>query len=343
MIVTGGAGFIGSHFVTAAAEHYNIVVFDSCTYASNPCFIKHIDCEFELGDIRNLAHIKRTFSKYSPNLIVHFAAESHVDNSIDGPLTFVETNVVGTACILEAMRSAAPNSRLIHVSTDEVYGSIHEGSFTEDSQIDPSSPYSSTKAASDLLALSYHKTYGLDIVVTNSSNNYGPNQNIEKLIPKTICNALQRKPIPIYGDGSNVRDWIFVEDNIDAIMQVARTGKSGERYNIGGGQETTNIDLANLICDIVDRLKGANGVPRRSLIEFVHDRPAHDKRYSIDSSKMKALGWKPKIDINDGLYGTVEWYISNLSSCVSRSKYLSRSTMEPLLIKNLEASIRGKS
>ena len=313
MIVTGGAGFIGGNFVMEAVNYYDVIVLDSLTYASNYDYIKHTGIKFELADIRNITHIKKIFADHKPDYIVHFAAESHVDNSIDGPLIFVETNVFGTACILEAMRTVVPDSRFVHVSTDEVYGSTDTGSFDEKSCLDPSSPYSSSKAAADLLALSYHKTYGLDILVTNSSNNYGPNQNIEKLIPKTICNALQNISIPIYGDGSNIRDWIFVDDNVNAIMQVIKEGVSGHRYNIGGGCEACNIELVYTICDMVDQIKGVIEAPRRRLIEFVRDRPAHDRRYSVDSTKIKSLGWKPKVALKDGLYETVEWYISNLS------------------------------
>lgn len=341
MIVTGGAGFIGGNFVLEAVKHYDVIVLDSLTYASNYDYIKYTGSRFELADIRNLSHVKKIFSDFKPNYIVHFAAESHVDNSIDGPLIFVETNVLGTANILEAMRTITPDSRLVHISTDEVYGSIESGNFTEDSRLDPSSPYSSTKAASDLLALSYNKTFGLDVIVTNSSNNYGPNQNIEKLIPKTICNALQNYPIPIYGDGKNIRDWIFVDDNVNAIMQVIETGESGGRYNIGGGYEIANYDLANLICDMVDQIKGVTDAPRKQLIELVKDRPAHDRRYSVSNTKIETLGWKPKVGFKDGLYGTIEWYISNLSSCTKRLELRQMQQSEPILNKCLDATIRG--
>ncbi len=347
MIVTGGAGFIGSNFVTIASDNYEIVVLDSCTYASNTDSLKGSKHIFELADIRNYEHVKRIFNKYKPNYIVHFAAESHVDNSISAPLTFVETNVLGTACILEAMRGIVPDSRMLHVSTDEVYGSVDDGGFTESSNIKPSSPYSATKAASDLLALSYSKTFGLDIVVTHSSNNYGPYQHLEKLIPMTIFNAIEGNDIPIYGDGSNIRDWMYVEDNVEAILQVLESGKSGERYNIGGNNELKNIDLVYLICDTIDQIKGIFGSPRRKLVKFVNDRPAHDKRYSVDSSKVMRLGWKPRMHIKDGIYATIEWYLPFLENLKLRSmaKTIVKSNYpiyEPLLINSLKRILEGK-
>lgn len=340
VLVTGGGGFIGSNFVLEMADHYKLVVLDSCTYAASFDYIKNVKYKMELGDIRNLRHLREILKKHKPKYIVHFAAESHVDNSIDGPLVFVETNVVGTACLLEAIRTECPTSRLVHVSTDEVYGSIDEGSFTELSPLDPSSPYSSTKAASDLIALSYHKTYGLDIVVTNSSNNYGPNQNREKLIPKVISNALSMEPIPIYGDGSNVRDWIHVKDNVEAIKTVMEHGRSGERYNIGGESCINNLNLALTICSLIDSIKGVFGSPRSSFIKFVTDRPAHDKRYSINCDKVKRLGWRPKIDIDAGLRSTVSWYMESHNTEIKKAKH---SELEPLLLNSLQSLLQLNS
>ena len=332
ILVTGGAGFIGSNFVKLFAEDYNIVVFDSFTYASDVDYIRSINCKIELGDIRNFNHVTSIINRYKPRYIVNFAAESHVDNSIDCPLIFVETNIVGTSCILEAVRLVDFECRLVQVSTDEVYGSTLDASFTEDSHLNPSSPYSSTKASADLIALSYGKTYGLDVVITNSSNNYGPNQHSEKLVPKTIYNAINHIEIPIYGNGGNIRDWLHVNDNVSAIRLVMERGLSGERYNIGGGNEKTNIEIAHKICDIVDQIKGVFGSPRTKLIKFVTDRPAHDARYSVDCSKiMKELDWKPTIDFNNGIESTIKWYMhtNKASTKYSRNKY------EPLLVNSL--------
>lgn len=341
ILVTGGAGFIGGNFVKAFSSEYNIVVFDALTYASNFGYIRDDvgTSRFELGDIRNLKHLKKIFDKHKPRYVVNFAAESHVDNSIDCPLAFVETNIVGTACVLEAMRLSDHECRLVQISTDEVYGSIQEGSFVEESSLNPSSPYSSTKSAADQLVLSYYKTYGLDVVVTHSSNNYGPNQHPEKLIPKIIDRAINFEVIPIYGDGTNVREWTHVSDNANAIRLVMEKGRSGERYNIGSGVEATNLHLATQLCNMLDEIKGVFNKPRLMLIQFTADRPAHDMRYSVNSSKIKShLGWEPMISLEEGLMSTIKWYIKNYSE-MAKGFIKRNSAEEPLLINSLQCLI----
>lgn len=347
ILVTGGAGFIGCNFVKEFASDYNIILFDSFTYASNINYIRDFEnsnlIKIELGDIRNLRHINRIFEKYKPRYVVNFAAESHVDNSISCPLAFVETNIVGTACLLDAVRLSEHECRMVQISTDEVYGSIKKGSFTEESSLNPSSPYSASKSAADLLALAYHKTYGLDIVITHSSNNYGPNQHPEKLMPKIINRAINFENIPIYGDGSNVREWTHVIDNVRAVRMVMEKGLSGERYNIGSGIEISNIELTKKLCHMIDEIRGVFAKPRSSLIQFVPDRPAHDIRYSVDSSKVRSeLGWKPEIPLEDGLLMTIKWYSKYQHEIMNKwYRVLASESMknEPLLIKCLKHNI----
>lgn len=328
IIVTGGAGFIGSNFVRQwiAQEQTRLVNLDRLTYAGNFDSLADVAESplhvFVEGDICDGPLLDRLFEKYQPQAVVHFAAESHVDRSIDGPAAFVETNVVGTFCLLEASRAYWNNLsateqtgfRFLHVSTDEVYGSLGPtGKFTEETAYAPNSPYSASKAASDHFARAYHHTYGLPVVVTNCSNNYGPYQFPEKLIPLMILNALEGKPLPVYGDGQQVRDWLYVEDHCTAIHTALARGTPGEVYNIGGNCERTNLQIVEAICGVVDRLRPE--LPHRpcsSLITFVADRPGHDRRYAIDIGKISSqLGWKPQEDFESGLQRTVQWYLDN--------------------------------
>jgi dTDP-glucose 4,6-dehydratase len=305
VLVTGGAGFIGSNFVRQLINETNckVVNLDKLTYAGNLRNIKDLRHEkrhkFVRGDIRNL-RLANSLVR-GVDAVVNFAAESHVDRSIRTPQVFVETNVLGTQVLLEACRKF--RVRFQQISTDEVYGSRVEGSFKETDPLNPSSPYSASKAAADLLVSAYFVTYGLDVTVTRSTNNYGPNQHPEKLIPRLVTNALRRKPLPIYGTGENVRDWIFVEDNCRAIRLVLENGEKGQVYNIAGGKEKKNIDIAK---EILHHLS----LPE-TMIEFVTDRPGHDLRYSLDCQKIQRLGWGPQVDFEQGLLKTVEWYRSN--------------------------------
>jgi dTDP-glucose 4,6-dehydratase len=328
ILVTGGAGFIGGAFVRQwlAEEVGELVNLDKLTYAGNLDSLepalndpRH---QFVQGDIGDAATVGRLLAEYSPAAVVNFAAESHVDRSIDGPGEFVQTNVVGTFRLLEAVRgywSALPADekaafRFLHVSTDEVYGSLGaDGHFTETSPYAPNSPYSASKAASDHFVRAYHHTYGLPTLITNCSNNYGPFQFPEKLIPLMILNAIEGKPLPVYGDGLNVRDWLFVEDHCRAIRAVLASGRVGEVYNIGGNCERTNLSIVEAICATVDRQRpGLAHSPCRSLIRFVTDRPGHDRRYAIDAGKMRReLDWRPTQDFESGLERTVAWYIAN--------------------------------
>ena len=325
ILVTGGAGFIGSNFVLRwlATETARVVNLDKLTYAGNLGNLiavagdaRH---EFVHGDICDRALVQALLAKHQPTAIVHFAAESHVDRSIHSPAEFIQTNLVGTFAMLEEARAywvglaaeAAARFRFLHVSTDEVYGSLThtEPAFTESSRYQPNSPYSASKAGSDHLVRAYHHTYGLPTLITNCSNNYGPYQFPEKLIPLMIHNALQGKPLPVYGDGSNVRDWLFVHDHCDAIRAVVTRGRPGEIYNIGGRSERTNLQVVHALCAILDRV-----VPRHSgyesLINFVTDRPGHDFRYAIDSTKIESeLGWRPRETFESGLEKTVHWYV----------------------------------
>jgi len=304
ILITGGAGFIGTNFVHYIHENYDydIVVLDKLTYAGNKDNLKDIlpDIQFIRGDIGNEEDIKVAMKDC--DLVVNFAAETHVDRSITDPSIFVKTDVLGTYNLLEHVRKYDVE-KYLQISTDEVYGSIEDGSFTEESNIDPSSPYSASKAGGDVLVSAYHKTYDLPVLITRSSNNYGPYQYPEKLIPLFILNAMQNKPLPVYGTGENVREWIYVMDNCSGIDTVLNKGKFGEVYNIGGGNEKTNIEITRMILDLL-------GKPE-SLITYVEDRLGHDLRYSLDSTKTRKLGWKPEWSFEDGLKQTVEWYRDN--------------------------------
>lgn len=326
ILVTGGAGFIGSCFVRRAVDRGNvrIVNLDKLTYAGNPDSLPPASENHVLivGDIGDSQLMRNLLEAHQPSAIINFAAESHVDRSIDGPLTFVETNVLGTCRMLEEIRryysmlKGEPRDtfRFLHVSTDEVYGSLGPtGLFTEATAYSPNSPYSASKAASDHFVRAYLHTYGLPILITNCSNNYGPYQFPEKLIPLMILNALEGRPLPVYGNGLNVRDWLFVEDHCMAIETVLAGGRIGECYNIGGNNEQTNIDIVKRICSTTDRLRpGLPHFPCESLIKYVKDRPGHDKRYAIDASKIaRELGWTPRQDFQSGLELTIRWYLDN--------------------------------
>jgi dTDP-glucose 4,6-dehydratase len=327
-LVTGGAGFIGGNFVLGARERdqAKIVNLDALTYAGNRHSLDALDDDadhiFVHGDIGDRALVERLLAEHQPDAIINFAAESHVDRSIDGPAAFVQTNVVGTLSLLEATRDywrALPEGRreafrFLHISTDEVYGSLGEtGKFTEDTPFAPNSPYSASKAASDHLVRAFHHTYGLPVLTTNCSNNYGPLQFPEKLIPLVIQKALAGEPLPVYGDGSNVRDWLFVGDHCTAIEAVLAEGRVGETYNVGGDSERRNLEVVHAICDILDRLRPrADGVSRREQIRFVTDRPGHDQRYAIDAAKLKReLGWAPSVSFEQGLEDTITWYLDH--------------------------------
>lgn len=324
ILITGGAGFIGSHvvrlFVTRYPE-YSIVNLDALTYAGNLENLSDIanapNYTFVKGDITDEAFINELFKKYQFDGVVHLAAESHVDRSITDPFAFIRTNVFGTAILLNAARlawkDAMDGKRFYHISTDEVYGSLGDtGFFTEDTAYDPRSPYSAAKASSDHFVRAYHHTYGLPVVISNCSNNYGANHFPEKLIPLAIHNIRNNKPIPVYGKGENVRDWLWVNDHARAIDLIFHTGKTGETYNIGGHNEWTNIDLIKKLCEIMDRkLDRAPGTSAQ-LIHFVKDRAGHDLRYAIDSSKLQhELGWTPSLQFEEGLEKTVDWYLAN--------------------------------
>jgi dTDP-glucose 4,6-dehydratase len=328
ILVTGGAGFIGSCFVRqcVAEQTARIVNLDKLTYAGNLDSLRSVENDsryvFVRGDIADQAIVDRVIAEYEPAAVVHFAAESHVDRSIEDPAEFVRTNVLGTFRLLDATRrhvtrlSADRRAafRFLHVSTDEVYGSLGAtGRFIETSPYDPNSPYSASKAAADHFVRVYFRTFGLPVLVTNSSNNYGPYQFPEKLIPLMILNAFEGKPLPVYGDGKNVRDWLFVEDHCRALWRVLTAGRPGETYNIGGNCERQNIDVVQTICQVVDELHpGLPHAPCSSLITFVDDRPAHDRRYAIDSSKIRReLNWQPEHDFTSGIRRTVEWYRDN--------------------------------
>ncbi len=328
ILVTGGAGFIGSCFVRQTVEEHSVRVvnLDSLTYAGNLESLELITQNprhrFIHGDIADRAAVSRIFTEHRPSAVVHFAAESHVDRSIDDPGSFVRTNVLGTFTLLDAARryhaglpEAEKNAfRFVHVSTDEVFGSLGAtGKFTESSPYDPSSPYSASKAAADHFARAYFRTYGLPVIVTNCSNNYGPCQFPEKLIPLMILNALEGKPLPIYGDGANVRDWLFVADHCHALWKVLEDGRPGETYNIGGGCECTNLEVVQTLCRVVDELQpNLPHSPCTSLISFVKDRPGHDRRYAIDATKIRReLGWNPRFNFAEGIRLTIKWYLDN--------------------------------
>ncbi len=328
ILVTGGCGFIGVNFIRFLLEarcELQVVNLDKLTYAGNlqsladimdhPCYT------FVRGDICDGVLVKQLFEQYNIQSVVHFAAESHVDRSITGPDAFVQTNVFGTFTLLESAKKywldqgkGDGASRFLHVSTDEVYGSLgKDGYFTEETSYDPRSPYSASKASSDHFVRAYFHTYGLPILITNCSNNYGPYQFPEKLIPLVLNNALIGRPLPVYGDGGNIRDWLYVRDHCEAIVQVLEQGRIGESYNIGGHNEKTNLEVVEKLCDMVDAKVGLlNDTPRRELITFVRDRLGHDRRYAIDAGKIdRELGWRPKFTFEQGIEQTVDWYLEN--------------------------------
>lgn len=324
IIITGGAGFIGSHVVRRFVNNYpdyRIVNLDALTYAGNLENLKDIEhstnYEFVHADITDADKIKDVFAKYQPDGVVHLAAESHVDRSISGPMAFVQTNIIGTVNLLNAARELWNGNwegkRFYHISTDEVYGSLgEEGFFYETTAYDPRSPYSASKASSDHLVRAYFHTYGLPVVISNCSNNYGPNHFPEKLIPLAIHRIQNNLEIPIYGKGENIRDWLFVEDHASAIDVVFHKGGLGETYNIGGNNEWTNIDLIRLLCQIMDEKLGRDKGTSEKLITFVKDRAGHDLRYAIDSTKLKTeLGWEPSLTFEEGLPKTIDWYLNN--------------------------------
>jgi dTDP-glucose 4,6-dehydratase len=323
ILVTGGAGFIGSAVVRLAVSRgHEVVNLDALTYAANLENVASVAGSplyaFEQADIRDRPALERVFAKHRPDAVMHLAAESHVDRSIDGPGAFVETNVTGTYNLLEAARAfwnrgGRPEGfRFHHISTDEVFGSLGEtGQFTEDTPYDPRSPYSASKAASDHLVRAWHETYGLPVVLTNCSNNYGPFHFPEKLVPVVILNALHGREIPVYGDGGNVRDWLYVEDHADALLLCLEQGAIGRSYNIGGENEARNIDLVRTICGHLDEMR-PEGAPHDRLIRFVTDRPGHDRRYAIDPTRIRTeLGWRPSVTVEAGLRRTVRWYLEN--------------------------------
>ena len=334
ILVTGGCGFIGSNFIRLALESLpdsRIVNLDKLTYAGNLANLTGLDDEqrykFVRGDICDSELLEKLFAEEQIDTVVHFAAESHVDRSIEGPAAFIETNILGTFALLASAKKAwldrdagrgtrdAEIYRFLHVSTDEVYGSLGEtGLFEETTAYDPRSPYSASKASSDHLVSAYYHTYGLPILMTNCSNNYGPYQFPEKLIPLIINNALNGKNLPVYGDGKNVRDWLYVVDHCSAIIKVLEQGRVGETYNVGGNSEKQNIEVVQTICDILDEKAGLlpKDKVRRGLIKFVKDRAGHDRRYAIDATKIKQeLGWEPSVTFEDGLRMTIDWYLSN--------------------------------
>lgn len=323
LIVTGGAGFIGSAVVRrAVGQGHRVVNLDALTYAAcldNVAAVADApNYTFVQADIRDRTALDAAFAAHAPDAVMHLAAESHVDRSIDGPGAFIDTNVTGTYTLLEAARAfwtgqGRPDSfRFHHISTDEVFGSLGpEGRFTETTPYDPRSPYSASKAASDHLVRAWAETYGLPVLLTNCSNNYGPYHFPEKLVPVVILNALAGKPIPVYGAGENVRDWLYVEDHAAALLLVLEQGRVGRSYNIGGEAEARNIDLVHMLCAILDEKRPA-GAPHARLIAFVEDRPGHDARYAIDAGRIRAeLGWRPSVTLKQGLEKTVEWYLDN--------------------------------
>ena len=326
VIVTGGAGFIGSALVRHLVldKGYDVLNIDALTYAGNLASLRDVDgrsnYSFRKGDICDANQMRRLLAEFRPNRLMHLAAESHVDRSITGAADFIQTNVVGTFTLLEAARGywseldadAKEAFRFLHVSTDEVYGSLGDkGLFTEQTPYDPSSPYSASKASSDHLAHAWHRTYGLPVVVSNCSNNYGPYHFPEKLIPLTILNALAGEPLPVYGTGDNVRDWLYVDDHARALDTIAERGRVGETYNVGGRNERRNIEVVRRICNVLDVLRPADQ-PRADLIHFVTDRPGHDARYAIDATKLEdELGWRAQETFDTGIEKTVSWYLDN--------------------------------
>jgi dTDP-glucose 4,6-dehydratase len=327
IIVTGGAGFIGSNLVRALiGQGHEVLNIDALSYAGNLCSLADVATqagyEFLEADIADAEAMAAAFQRFRPEGVMHLAAESHVDRSITGSAPFIHSNIEGTHCLLEAARhhydqlsgEAKDKFRFLHISTDEVYGSLGEtGLFSETTPYDPRSPYSASKAASDHLARAWHRTHGLPVLVTNCSNNYGPYQHPEKLIPVVILNALGGNPIPIYGTGQNVRDWLHVDDHVAALQLVMKAGRVGETHNIGGGNERHNLDLARSICGVLDELRPMEGGQKHeSLIQMVEDRPGHDLRYAIDSTKIRTeLSWEPRHDHDSGIHNTVQWYLDH--------------------------------
>lgn len=332
VLVTGGAGFIGSAVVRYLVKETSatVITLDALTYAGHRANLSPVASNpqhhFEQGDIADADLVRALFRRYQPDAVLHLAAESHVDRSIDGPAAFMQTNIIGTYTLLEAARAYWENLgsekkeafRFVHVSTDEVYGELgDEGYFTESTSYDPSSPYSASKASADHLARAWHRTYGLPVVITNCSNNYGPYQYPEKLIPVVILNAIDGEPIPVYGTGENVRDWLYVQDHVRALLTVLAEGQPGETYNIGGRREKQNIEVVRSICDTLEDLRPSSRPDGyRGLITFVDDRPGHDWRYAIDCSKIEEeLGWTPRETFETGIRKTVRWYLQNRDWC----------------------------
>ena len=327
--VTGGCGFIGANFIQyllKKTKPKSVVNLDKLTYAGNQKNLADFEQDpryiFVHGDICDAELVSRLFTEYQPNYIINFAAESHVDRSIDGPAEFIQTNIVGTSVLLkESLKyystlkgKESERFRFHHVSTDEVFGSLSEsGFFTEETPYDPSSPYSASKASSDHLVRAWHRTFDLPVLISNCSNNYGPYQFPEKLIPLMILNCLEEKPLPVYGTGENIRDWLYVEDHCDAIYTILQKGTIGETYNVGGNNEIKNIKIVEVICDVLNDIHPAgSGKSYHELITFVKDRPGHDFRYAIDASKLKKeIGWEPKESFNTGIQKTIEWYLKN--------------------------------
>jgi len=345
ILITGGAGFIGSAVVRLAiSQGHEVVNVDKLTYAANLANVAAVadspNYNFEQVDICDAQAVNSVFAKHAPDAVMHLAAESHVDRSIDGPSEFVQTNIIGTFNMLTAARKywdglkggAKDNFRFHHVSTAEVYGdlNINDAAFTEATAYNPSSPYSATKAASDHLVRAWGRTYGLPVILTNCSNNYGPYQFPEKLIPVVIFKALYEQEIPVYGTGENIRDWLYVDDHADALLTVLAKGKAGETYNIGGNNERSNLELVKTICGLVDG-RGLHKTRCESLITFVTDRPGHDYRYAINTEKIKSdLGWNPSIEFNQGFEKTIEWYLNN------------RAWWEPLISKKIFGERLGR-
>jgi dTDP-glucose 4,6-dehydratase len=329
ILVTGGAGFIGANFVLdwLALHQEPIITLDKLTYAGNPENLKSLQADTRhtlvQGDIGDSALVTQLLTQHQPRAVINFAAESHVDRSIHGPGEFIQTNIVGTYHLLESVRGywskmdAAHKSafRFLHVSTDEVYGSLakDDPAFTESNHIEPNSPYSASKAASDHLVRAWHHTYGLPVLTTNCSNNYGPYHFPEKLIPLLIVNSLAGKPLPVYGDGQQIRDWLYVKDHCSAIRRVLEAGRVGETYNVGGWNEKANLDIVHTVCALLDELRPrADGKPYKAQITYVTDRPGHDRRYAIDARKLeRELGWKPSETFETGIRKTVQWYLDN--------------------------------
>ena len=342
LLITGGAGFIGVNFIRQVLrltpQPFQVLNVDSLTYAGNPDSLRDVAAEpgyrFLQADICDAAAVEEAFAGFRPDAVVHFAAESHVDRSIDGPAAFIQTNIVGTFQLLETARryrQGLPEGRqaafrFLQVSTDEVYGSLGvDGLFTEESPYAPNSPYSASKASADHLARAYFRTYGLPVLTTHCSNNYGPYQFPEKLIPLMILNALAGKPLPVYGDGLQVRDWLYVGDHCRALLTVLKNGRPGETYNIGGHNEMSNLRIVQQVCALLDELRPrSDGKPYAAQVAFVADRPGHDRRYAIDAGKMeRELGWTPQETFDSGIRRTVEWYLANLEWCerVTSGKY----------------------